>query len=59
MNCNCGGNTESVHKVQRDKQVVGEYQRCPACGRILWLWKTEALTEEINHSDIALRLINN
>lgn len=46
MQCNCGGHTEGVHKVQRDKRVVGEYQRCPSCGRVLWLWRDDVLKTE-------------
>lgn len=47
MNCSCGGNTEYTHKVQRDNKIVGEYQKCPACGRILWLFKDKCLDVEI------------
>ena len=47
MNCSCGGHTESVHKVQREKKLVGEYQRCPSCGRVLWLWKADVLEKEL------------
>ncbi|GAF71227.1 unnamed protein product [marine sediment metagenome] len=47
MICNCGGNTENTHKVVRDKVLQGEYQKCPNCGRILWLWKTDLLEKEI------------
>ena len=39
MICSCGSSTEYVHKVQKDKKVVGEFQRCQSCGRVLWLWK--------------------
>lgn len=50
MMCNCGGVTESSHKVVRNKKLQGEYQKCPACGRILWLWKSELLKEELELS---------
>jgi len=48
MICNCGGTSESMHKVVRDKKLQGEYQKCPSCGRILWIWKTENLEKEIS-----------
>ena len=47
MNCNCGGNTEGIHKVTRDKTLQGEYQECPNCGRIKWLWATDKLQDEV------------
>jgi len=47
MICSCGKATEHIHKVVRDKELQGEYQKCPSCGRILWLWKTEKLEKEI------------
>ena len=34
MQCNCGSETRE-HVIQRDKKIVCEYQRCPACGRQL------------------------
>jgi uncharacterized protein with PIN domain len=36
------------NKVVRQKEVVGEYQRCFSCGRIYWEWRTEELKREIN-----------
>ena len=47
MNCNCGGNTEGIHRVVRDKTLQGEYQSCPNCGRVKWLWATDSLQSEI------------
>lgn len=49
MNCSCGGVTEYTHKVQRNKKVVGIYQKCPVCGRILWLKKDKVLVDELLH----------
>ena len=49
MICSCGGNTETVHKVVRDKELQGEYQKCPSCGRILWLWQTSKLVKELEN----------
>ena len=46
MQCSCGGETLD-RKVIRDKKLAGEYARCPNCGRILWLWKSEELKQEI------------
>ena len=34
MQCNCGAET-TERTVQRDLKIVMEYQRCPACGRVL------------------------
>lgn len=48
MQCNCGGTTEHIHKVVRDKKLQGEYQKCPCCGRILWIWKSEILANELS-----------
>ena len=48
MICSCGSSTEYTHKVARDKLLAGEYQKCPACGRILWLWKSKLLEKELN-----------
>ncbi len=48
MNCSCGGITEYIHKVQRDNKIVGKYQKCPSCGRILWLYKDKTLDDEID-----------
>jgi len=45
--CNCGGSSEYVHKVVRNKVLQGEYQKCPRCGRILWIWKTSMLKQEL------------
>lgn len=39
MICNCGGQSEHEHKVVRNGVVVGRYQKCPSCGRILWTKK--------------------
>lgn len=50
MICNCGGSSESIHKVVRDKELQGEYQSCPSCGRVLWLWRSRKLTDELNQS---------
>ncbi len=51
MNCNCGGNTEGVNKVVRDKELQGEFQTCPNCGRIKWLWASNKLQDEIGVID--------
>ena len=51
MNCSCGGHTEYTHKVQRDKRVVSEYQKCPACGRVLILWMDKTLEKELEQSN--------
>jgi len=48
MICNCGGNTENTHKVVRDKKLQGEYQKCPSCGRIMWIWQSDALKNELS-----------
>ena len=60
MICNCGGSTEATHKVVRGKELQGEYQKCPSCGRILWLRKTEMLTSEIKseHNEYFRTAIN-
>ena len=50
MICNCGGITETVHKVVRDKVLQGEYQKCGCCGRILWMWKTSVLDNELTNA---------
>lgn len=50
MICDCGKQTENIHKVQRNLELVGEYQKCPACGRILWLWKSDSLDAEIKEA---------
>ncbi len=47
MQCNCGAVSEAIHRVVRDKVLQGEYQKCGSCGRILWLWKTDLLDNEI------------
>lgn len=48
--CKCGGMSEYIHKVVRNKELQGEFQECPACGRILWLWKSELLDLEIKET---------
>lgn len=50
MQCNCGGITETTHKVVRKGELQGEYEKCPSCGRICWLWKSEELDMEIESS---------
>ncbi len=47
MQCNCGAVTESIHKVVRDKVLQGEYQKCGSCGRIMWIWKSDSLKNEL------------
>ncbi len=47
MNCSCGGYTEYIHNVQRESKIVGKYQKCPSCGRILWLYKSKELSDEL------------
>lgn len=37
MQCNCGGTTKD-HNVVENKKLVGQYARCTACGRIMWLF---------------------
>ena len=49
MQCNCGAVSEATHKIQRSNKIVGEYQKCPSCGRILWLWKDKVLTDELTN----------
>ena len=37
MQCSCGGEMKD-HKVQRNLQIVGEFQSCKGCGRVHWMW---------------------
>lgn len=49
MNCNCGGVCAS-HNVTRNKEIVGRYEKCGACGRVEWTQKPPAtILEEIRH----------
>lgn len=50
MICNCGGSTEYEHRVVRKKVLVGRYQKCPACGRILWTFQADGLKLELEQS---------
>ena len=50
MICDCGASTEYEHKVVRNKTLVGKYQKCPACGRILWTFQTDGLNQELEQS---------
>lgn len=46
MICHCGGLT-AEHQVVRDKEIQGKYEKCGACGRIHWWWKTDKLEQEL------------
>ena len=37
MQCSCGGEMKD-HKVQRNLQIVAEFQSCEDCGRVHWFW---------------------
>ena len=60
MECNCGGYTQ-IRETVRDKALIGEYQRCVACGRVMWLWgETEvhsALAKEEERRNAKMRLM--
>ena len=59
MICNCGGSSEYMHKVTRKKKLQGEYQKCPACGRILWVWHSESLIAELQQEREYSRTVKN
>jgi len=46
MQCSCGGSTDS-HQVIRENVVVGEFERCKACGRITWKMIKHSLKVEL------------
>ena len=45
MQCSCGSHT-TEHKVVREKKLAGLFDQCRACGRIHWVFRTEALKAE-------------
>ncbi len=53
MNCSCGGNTEHTHKVRRQNEIQGEYQKCPVCGRVNWLWISDKLQIEVGDKEVS------
>lgn len=53
MECKCGGST--VDKiVVRDSKPAGEFKECTACGRIMWLWKSDKLEATDNSFNFPL-----
>lgn len=46
MQCNCGGQSDYIHKVVRKGEVMCTFQKCPACGRVLILTGHDWVTEE-------------
>ena len=59
MICNCGGASEYMRKVVRKKELQGEFQSCPVCGRILWIWKSDLLTAELQKERELSRAVKN
>ena len=43
MQCSCGGMT-STHLIQENYQVVGRYEKCRACSRIVWVKRPKTET---------------
>ncbi len=46
MQCNCGGLSPYTHQIVRNKKVVAEYEKCRACGRIMWRYGQEYIKRE-------------
>ena len=53
MQCPCGGATTD-HKVQENKQVVAEYAKCHACGRVCWIYDNRSVRRIEENEDGAV-----